>query len=343
MQRHLEAAIDPRSGVVLDPSAGLGDGALAVRHPDLRHQLAQRWLLSFRRENTRAAYRRDVEAFFAWLDEFAEQLGADIWSVGRFHMDAYATFLEGEQETRYHGRRSYSPATIARKLTAVASFYRYCVDEVPHLVPTNPVAKVQRPEVSDDSDTAALSLSDARAFLDASRRIGLLEHALVSLLLTTGMRISEAVKADTGDLGDERGQRILWVTRKGGKRAKLVVPPEAATAVRRYTRGRRGPLFLGRESGQRIHRQQVDRVLTAVARRAWGKDHQKVTPHMLRHTAATLALDAGRDIVEVQEMLGHRDIKTTRRYVHGRDQLDNSAVHTVAALLGADVEHEEVE
>lgn len=321
-------------------------GSVALRPQLGVDRLLGAWLLSKKSTNTREAYRRDIVAFAGWVTEFAEQLGTgDVLQCQRWHLDAYREFLTtGEHQTRYHGRRSYSPATIARKLTVISSFYGYCVQEVPHVVPTNPMANVARPDVSDDSSTGSLTLVEARALLDAARESGVMAHALVGLLLTTGVRISEAVKVDTGDLDTEDGVRIVWVQRKGGKRAKLVVPVEVARVVDRYRRGRRGPLFVG-STGERLKRQQVDRILVRLVRAGGLVDAagrpRSITPHVLRHTAATIALDAGRDLVDVQEMLGHRDPKTTRRYIHNRDKLQNSAVHTVAHLLGADVDPEQ--
>lgn len=331
----------PLGEVVLAPRPTVPGGVLAERPQLKMDQLVGAWLLSKKSTNTREAYYRDLRAFADWIAEHGDRLGVvHVLQCQRWHLDAYREFLqEGEHQTRYHGRRSYSDATVARKLTVISSFYAYCVEEAPHLVPTNPMRRVERPEATDDSSTPSLSLADARRLLDAARRSGPMAHSLVGLLLTTGMRISEAVKVDTGDLDIENGQRIVWVRRKGGKRTKLVVPAEIAHVIDRHRRGRRGALFLG-STGNRLLRQQVDRILARLVRDAGIVDEAAapitLTPHMLRHTAATIALDAGRDLVDVQEMLGHRDPKTTRRYIANRDKLQNSAVHTVAALLGAD-------
>lgn len=309
--------------------------------------MLRKWLLSKKSTNTRTAYRRDVLAFFEWADEFATQLGlANVFAAEQWHLDAYREYLANEeQHTRYHGTRKYTDATVARKLTSISSFYRYCVKAIPHLVPTNPLEDVDRPEVTDDSATVALSLDEARRLLDAARAAGVMTHALVGLLLTTGMRISEAVLVDTNDLDVEDGQRIVWVRRKGGKKAKLVVPAEVARAIDRYRRGHQGPLFRGPRSLQRIKRQQVDRILRKLAPAAGYVDAEgkpkTLTPHMLRHTAARLAREGKRDVIDIQQMLGHRDIKTTRRYLTNAENLQNSAVHTVAALLGADQDHDE--
>jgi len=297
------------------------DRTPVARSVPRREMLLSAWLLSKRSANTRAAYSNDIRAFFAWFDEFADQLGVDdVFALRRVHLDGYRQYLSEQ----------YAPASVARRLTAISSFFNYAAIEMPGLVPASPMANVARPVVSDESHTASLSLDEARRLLDAARAAGSLEHALVGLLLTTGLRITEVIAADTGDLSRERGHHVIGVTRKGGRRAKLPIPDEVAEALRHYLSGRRGALFVGVRDGQRLKRQHVDRILARLAATA---GVPKVTPHGLRHTAATVALDGGQSLRAVQQMLGHRDPRTTNRYDRTRTNLDNSAVHTVASLL----------
>lgn len=302
------------------------DRTPAERTAPRRESVLNAWLLSKRAVNTRTAYSGDLRAFFAWVDEFADQLGtSDVFALRRVHLDGYREYLSGE----------YSAASVARRLTAISSFYRYVTVEMSELLVCNPMANVARPVVSDDSQTASLGLDEARRLFDAARAAGPMEHAMVGLLITTGLRVTEVVSADTNDLSRERGHCVISVTRKGGKRAKLPIPPEVSEALRTYLAGRKGPLFVGARDGQRMKRQQVDRVLARVADTA---GVPRVTPHGLRHTAATIALDGGESIRTVQAMLGHRDPRTTNRYDRSRTNIDNSAIHTVAALLAPEEE-----
>lgn len=289
-----------------------------------RDVILNAWLLSKRSPNTRAAYANDLRAFFAWVDEFAGQLGvSDVFAIKRVHCDAYREYLSAD----------YAPSSVARRLTALSSFYGYVVAEMPELTADNPMARVVRPAVSDESQTASLSLAEARRLAATARAAGLMEHALVGLLLTTGVRISEAVSASTSDLSREREHAVITVSRKGGKRAKLPVPAEVSEALSVYLGGRKGALFVGGRDGLRLKRQQVDRILARLAKLS---DVPKITPHGLRHTSATVALDGGQSLRAVQQMLGHRDPRTTNRYDRSRTNLDSSAIHTVAALLSED-------
>lgn len=285
-----------------------------------RETVLNAWLLSKRSANTRSAYRTDIRAFFAWVDEFAEQLGTDdVFQLQRVHMDGYRAFLS----------ETYSPASVARRLAAVSNFYGYAGIE--HgLVGTSPMARVERPRVSDESSTPSLELDDARKLLAAAREAGPMEHALIGLLVTVGLRISEVTNLDTSAFSHERGHCVVTVVRKGGKRGKLPVPASVGAAIKDYLGSRRGPVFVGVRDGQRLRRQHVDRILGRIAKAA---DVPHVTPHGLRHTAATVALDAGQSIRAVQQMLGHADPKTTMRYDRARLSLDDSAVHAVAELL----------
>jgi integrase len=309
--------VQERSSEIIFAADRLPVGVAAPR----RETVLNAWLLSKRSVNTRAAYTNDIRALFAWVDEFAGQLGTgDVFALRRIHLDGFREYLSG----------GYCPTTVARRLTAVSSFFDYAVAEFPDLIAVNPMARVVRPVVSDESTTASLSLDEARRLIDTACAAGPTEHALIGLLLTTAMRITEVIGADTSDMTRERGHDVITVTRKGGKRAKLPVPADVAGALRAHLGGRKGPLFVGARDGQRLKRQHVDRILSRLSTAA---GIPNVSPHGLRHTAATLALDAGVSLRMVQEMLGHRDPRTTMRYDRSRTNLDNSAVHTVAGLL----------
>lgn len=322
---------EPHLGELVPAAAGPRPGGeVALGRAGVRELLGQMWLESVRSDNGRAAYRRDLEHFYRWADDH----GVDVLSALQVHLDAYRRHLEtGEHAGRYHGRRSYAPATIARKLAALSSFYRYAVRHSRGLVPANPLEHVARPEVADESMTPGLSLAETERLLDAATAAGPRMRALVLLLVGTGLRVSEAVKADTGDLSTERGKRVLRVTRKGGRQQRVVVPAAADAALREYLRGRQGPLFLDAAGRRRMTRQQVDYYLRRLARAA-GLD-KPVSPHVLRHTAATLALDGGAELREVQVQLGHRRPETTARYDRSRRDLDNRAAQVLAALVDA--------
>ncbi len=157
------------------------------------------------------------------------------------------------------------------------------------------------------------------------------EHALISLLVLNGLRVSEATGADIDRLGLERGHRTLTILRKGGKIVTIPLAPRTARAID-LAIGERldGPIFLGPD-GQRLDRHAAGRIVRRVARRAGIT--KKVGPHTLRHAFITAALDAGVPLRDVQEAASHADPRTTMRYDRARVSLDRHATYIVAAFL----------
>jgi len=121
------------------------------------------------------------------------------------------------------------------------------------------------------------------------------------------------------------------VTRKGGRKQKLPLPPTAAHAVDAVTAGRaRGPVIITR-TGKPMAASEIYRTVRRLAGDAGIT--KRITPHSLRHAYTTLALDAGVPLRDVQTDLGHRDPRTIRRYDRARERLDRSGAYRVAAVL----------
>jgi integrase/recombinase XerD len=275
--------------------------------------------------HTLRAYSRSMTDFCSWLDA----RGMDLLTVKRPIIDGYRHTLAG-----------LSPATVAAKLAALSSFYRYAVS-ADVLTGGNPVELVQRPKVdADHSSTEGLSKDQARALLAAARADGPRSHALVSLLLFTGIRLSEALNASTADYGHDTGHRTLTVRRKGGKTSKVVVPAPAVEALKAYlgtagqelvngTCGGR-PLFTT-ATGKLWASSEAFRTVQRLAKRAGLEG--KISPHSLRHTFATIALTAGTTLHDLQDSMGHADPRTTRRYDRARHTLEKAAGYDVARAL----------
>jgi site-specific recombinase XerD len=269
--------------------------------------------------NTRKAYARDLTDWFGWLDV----RGLVVLEATRSTVDLYARHLDEQG--------GLSRSTIARRLSTLAGYYRYAESE--GAVARNPVSAVRRPRTSQDSPTLGLSKTEARQLLDQAAHDGPRTEALVTLLLLTGCRVGEALALTVTDLSVDKGHRVATLHGKGGKKRRLPIPAAAAHALDTYLAGRdAGPVFTT-ATGRPWAQSSVFRTIRRLARDAGVPHHERVTPHSLRHTAATLALDANAPLRDVQDMLGHADPRTTRRYDRGRHNLDRSPAYTLAATL----------
>jgi integrase/recombinase XerD len=296
--------------------------------------LAAAWLASLRAPRTRRAYAGDVREWLGWL----AGRGVDVLDAGRVHVDLW---VAGQQD------RGAESSTVRRRLSALSGFYRYCAAH--DLVDRIPTAGVARPVVDPDyTATVGLARDEARALVagaDADRGPQALRTAaVIRLLLHNALRVDEACAADVADLGADAGHRVLRVTRKGARKAKVPLTPATAAALDAYLadRARRaglgspaqlaGPL-LATATGGRLRQGHLWELVRRLARTAGIDTWQELSPHSLRHSAITFALDAGATLRDVQDYAGHNDPRTTRRYDHARDSLDRNAAYAVAAYL----------
>ncbi len=200
-----------RPKVELEPVIVELDGESIDFGPLTAQHVAGGFLLEYS-GRTRDAYQRDLGHWFAFCDRFE----IEPLHVERVDVSAYARFLE-EADHR-------SPSTVARRLSAMSSFYEYALFS--EIVTRNPVSSVRRPKVGSDSVSTGLSRDELGTLIAAASADGPRSHALVLLLALNGLRVSEALQADVSDLDTERGHRVLRIARKGGKRATAPLAPE---------------------------------------------------------------------------------------------------------------------
>jgi integrase/recombinase XerD len=303
------AALVPRQG-----------GTLAISGP--AEQVTEAWLANRRlSEHTRDAYRRDVASWLSWC----RARDADPLTATFLDVNAYARALEAQP---------LSPATVARKLSGLSSWYDFLVKL--RAVDANPVGGADRPAVSrDHSSTVGLTPQEVDALLAAAEAdtgpSALRHRAVLALLADLGLRVGEVVGLDVADLGWERGHRSLRFVGKGGKPRRRALTPAAAEALDRYLAGRAdGPLFVT-AGGARLDRHAVFRLVRRLARQAGIASWDRLSPHSLRHAFATAARAEGVPLEDVQDAMGHADPRTTRRYDRDRHNLDRDPAYTLAA------------
>ncbi len=316
-------AAEPISGELL-PVGGPGPGADVVGRDGSglsRERIAGAWLVAQDSDNTVSAYRTDITEWFAWCDRH----GVAALAPPRAAVDAYRRWLVNGGNGRQLVR-----STIARNRSSQSSFYRYGPPEFPTAVPGNPVDRAKRPQVGDVASSTWLTRDEVEQLFAMADATGPWEAALVRVLCYTGVRVSELCRARTRDLERRGRHRTLTVVKKGGRSHTVPLPADADRALTALLGGRSGHIFLSRR-GEPVTRQEVAYRLGKLVRGA-GID-KEITPHCLRHTAATLARESGHDVREVQQLLGHRRIETTLRYEHARLGVDQSAAHGIADYI----------
>ena len=260
------------------------------------------WLSGKRSENTRTAYARDIGITPQrrpgrappWLG-WCQQRGV--------HPVTGVTGLHVAQYARQLGDAGLSPASVARKLAAISSWYGWLTRRG-HIT-ASPAAGIARPRPSPDAvPTPVLTTDQALALMHAADTTPGSQRtrtaALVAILLLTGARLSEVISADVSDLGTSNGRRVLWVTRGSGHRQGLPLPGPAAARIDGYLTNRPGPgstqaLFATR-TGRRLFAADVNRTLRRLAAQMatlTADQARHLGPLMIRRSYATLALHAG--------------------------------------------------
>ncbi len=229
----------------------------------------------------------------------------------------------------------HAATSVRRAWSAWNGFFEFLVLE--ELVDLNPMAAVGQPKATRGrakviaGDDVAGRLLQAAATVDPTGRHPwpARDVALVATFLVTGLRLSEAVGLDLDAFEGPAGARRLSVLGKGGKARTIPVEPVYESLVDRYLDERlerfprhhlddpRSALFVRADTGERPSRQQVEHWMDKLYRRAGVRNQvpRGALVHALRHTFATSALDHGTDVVELQELLGHASLETTRRYL----------------------------
>ncbi len=319
------AALDTQVQHVVGPAP---PSALGVPELDAdpAWRLAAAFLVGFR-GHTRRAYFNDIRAWYGWCAE----VGVHPLEAQRHHVDRWIAELSELPQPKTG--KPAAASTITRRLSCLSGLYEYAVVDA-GLIDASPVVRVKRPKVSDHSTTVGLDEKELVKLLEAADADGLRSAALITLLALNGLRIDEALSRDVEHLTHDFGHRVLELTRKGGKRSTEALAPATARALEAYIGERTtGPIFLDR-NGRRMTEPSAWRLVRRLARRAGLPAADRLSPHSLRHSAITAALNAGVPFRDVQDFAGHADPRTTRRYDRSRNSLDRHATYALASRLG---------
>jgi integrase/recombinase XerD len=258
--------------------------------------------------NTVSAYRRDLVKF----NDFARKRKLSLEAIRR---DDVVDFLAGLY------RQKLESKTVARHLVSLRNFFRFA--QIQGLIAEDPSVNLESPKIHRNLP-GYLRLDDVERLLDqpdVKTARGLRDRAMLEVLYSTGLRVSELIGLRTSDLDARSG--CLRCIGKGDKERIVPVGKKAIVIVEKYLRDSR-PKLLGKMTGnpslflnrrgKSLSRVGVWKILAAYGRQAGMRS--ALTPHMLRHSFATHLLERGADLRSVQLMLGHADISTTQIYTH---------------------------
>jgi len=265
-------------------------------------------------DNTIAAYRNDLSGLQAFAEAVLARRTAPSWSnFTRQDMLGYQLDLK---------ERGYVSTTLARKVAAARSFFGFLLGE--GVIRVNPTEKMSSPGVGRVLPKP-ISIEQVRRLLEQPARLDTAEAkrdaVMLELLYASGMRISELVSLNVGDVNTD-GEYFVRCFGKGRKGRIIPIYERVARSVQEYIdvdrrKLARDPatiaLFLNAR-GERLTRQGFWQKLKEYTRAA-GLDAQ-ISPHTLRHSFATHMLSGGADLRAVQELLGHANIATTQVYTH---------------------------
>jgi integrase/recombinase XerD len=266
-------------------------------------------------EHTIAAYRNDLTALAEFAQKEASKQGTTP-SWANFNRQNMLSYLLELKE------RGYVATTIARKVAAARSFFGFLVSE--GIMKSDPTENMSSPSVG-KALPKPIPISQVRLLLEQPAKSSTAEakrdRAMLELLYASGMRISELVALNLGDVNTE-GDYFVRCFVKGRKERIIPIYEQIAKTVKSYINEDRPKLAHGRKDealflnarGERLTRQGFWQKLKEYAKAA-GLDAQ-ISPHTLRHSFATHMLSGGADLRSVQELLGHANISTTQVYTH---------------------------
>jgi integrase/recombinase XerD len=261
-------------------------------------------------ENTIVSYKRDLKSYAHFLNQ-SEHIN-DLNEVKRGHIIQFLGHLKDQGK---------SAKTLARHTASIRSFHQFLIRE--KIAEHDPSVHIESPQL-ERSLPKVLSMEEVGKLLDSPKlnnHFGYRDKAMLELLYATGMRVSELIGLNTGDIHLTMG--FVRCIGKGNKERIIPIGNTAIDILQTYLEKARYKFLSGKQRddslflnhhGKRLTRQGFWKILKKLVKEAGIE--KELTPHTLRHSFATHLLENGADLRAVQEMLGHSDISTTQIYTH---------------------------
>ena len=290
----------------------------------------------------------------SWLDRFfmfidVKQKSADTYKKATKQFIKFISengISEPTRETiiswREYLRDSHKPTTIQLYLTAIKLFFTWLEQEGLY---KNIANKVKGVKIQKGHKKDSLTTNQSKEVLneiDTTTTKGKRDYAIVALLLTTGLRTIEIVRADIADLRTVGDSTVLFILGKGRdeKNEYVKIAPQVEKALREYLKTRdikdeSEPLFISTSNenkGDRLTTRTISKIAKTSLVNA-GLNSDRLTAHSFRHTAGTLALMNGAELTQVQQLLRHTNINTTMIYLHSIDRAKNNSEAIVANAI----------
>ena len=293
-------------------------------------EIIGRWMASLDlASGTKETYLSGFRAF-CW---FVRSTSLDFDELTRDDVKSFKEYLVDEKKLK--------PATVSSYLASVRSFYAYSedngIENIAHRVKgvTDSRSFKKEPLTPDQAQRLLASI-------DRSTEKGMRDFAILNLMLRTGLRDIEIVRANCKDIQTKAGVDVLYVQGKGraSKDSFVVLTPKALSPITTYLEKRGNvneldPLFASvssRNAGERLTVRSISRIAKS-ALRAIGIDDERYTAHSLRHTAITFSLLGGATERDAQQMARHANITTTMLYSHDIDRIKHAAEREIDNVL----------
>lgn len=259
-----------------------------------------------------------------------------IKGISKIDINNYIDYLRSDRIiNEKHGSKSagLSSATTNRRIACLKSFFKYLCEAM-ELLGKNPTVGVSSP-MKHKSLPAYLTENECIRLLDALKGINQKrDYAIIMVFLNCGLRVSELVDMDIGDIREDGEFHFINIIGKGQKERQVYLAPSCISAIADYMtereqiepeKGSERAMFLSRKRN-RISVDAVQAMVKKAIKQA-GLNEKKYSVHKLRHTAATLMLQNGVDVRTLQVLLGHKSLSTTQIYAHcSSDQLKEAAL-----------------